>query len=86
MVHPISSPPLTDERAPQKLADKYNASERLEKDPTAKGLSVDEFIEKILGQCRDVYHRHDKMTKEDYLMDGTYRTLEMEMVEVKVCT
>jgi hypothetical protein len=47
---------------------------------------VDEFIEKILEQCRDVYHRHNEMTKEDYLVDGTYRTLEMEMVEVKVCS
>jgi SepF-like predicted cell division protein (DUF552 family) len=48
-------------------------------------LTVGDFIDKILKQCMEVYDSHELKTKEDYLADGTYSTLEKEMVEVKVC-
>ena len=42
------------------------------------------FIEKILQQCRDVMAKHKQYSIDDYTKIGTYRGLEMEMIEVKV--
>lgn len=66
------------------MAEEGKAGERLSEDPTAAGLTVEDFIKKIVSQCREVLDRHDKLTIEEYLVDGVYRTLEVEMVEVKV--
>ena len=45
---------------------------------------MDGFISKIVDQCREVLNRHDRLTVEQYMIDEVYRTLEMEMVELKV--
>ena len=42
------------------------------------------FIEEILQQCRDVMAKHDQYSIDEYAKIGTYRGLEMEMIEVKV--
>ena len=47
-------------------------------------LTVDGFIERIVRQCREVYDRHNRLDVEEYLKDGVFRRLEIEMVEVKV--
>jgi hypothetical protein len=62
------------------------AHERLDGDllAMAKGYKVDDFIQKIVDQCREVYARHEAKKDKEFLDDGTSRVVELEMVEVKV--
>ena len=47
-------------------------------------MTVEGFIEKIVSQCKAVLDKHEKIVVDEYLKDGLYRTLEMEMLDVKV--
>ncbi len=68
----------------QKRAEDGKANDRLQLDISRGSNTVEGFIQEILKQCREVYDRHDKKSVEEYLRDGVFRTLEIEMVEVKV--
>ena len=70
----------------QKLAVEKDAKSRLYKDPTATGMTVEGFIEKIISQCKAVLDKHERKGVDDYLNDGLNRTLELEMLDVKVST
>ena len=66
------------------MAETGGANERLREDRKAGGRTVPMFINKIIEQCREVLERHKGLSVEEYLKDGRYRALELEMMEVKV--
>ena len=68
----------------QRLARKGNAEARLLLDKTRGDITVESFISKILSQCREVMDRHKTFSRIEYSKPGKYRSLEMEMVEIKV--
>ena len=68
----------------QRLARKGNAKERLLLDKKRGDITVESFISKILSQCREVMDRHKTFSRIEYSKPGKYRSLEMEMVDIKV--
>ena len=66
------------------MVDEQYTDQRLSSDPTAGDITVDMFVQKIMDQCTEVLRRHEEISLEEYHKHGTYRTLEMEMVDVKV--
>ena len=66
------------------MAEEGRANERLREDRKAGGRTVPMFINKIVEQCREVLERHKSLSVEEYLKDGRYRDLELEMMSVKV--
>ena len=70
----------------QEMAKEKNAEARLAEDTTASGMSVEQFIAKIMDQCREVLGKHELRSADEYLNDWIYRTLEVEMLDVKVCS
>jgi hypothetical protein len=59
-------------------------AKRLEMDPTAGDVTVDMFVQKIMEQCTTVLRQHENVSNDEYHAHGSFRTLEMEMVDVKV--
>jgi len=66
------------------ISDTNMVANRLQKDPTAGEITVDKFVQKIMEQCTAVLREHEKLGFEKYHAHGMYRTLEMEMVDVKI--
>jgi hypothetical protein len=66
------------------MVQETNISKRLELDSTAGDISVDMFVQKIMDQCNLVLRQHENLDITDYHAHAKYRTLEMEMVDVKV--
>ncbi len=64
------------------------AANRLTLDPTAKTnttlYTVQNFMEKIMDQCKNVYLKHESMPAEAYIKDSVFRGLVWEMVELQV--
>ena len=67
----------------QQIAKDENAEERIKEDQSMK-CTVEEFINKILDQCREVMERHKSYSSEDYARAGVYRRLEKELADIKV--
>mmetsp|Transcript_89171 Transcript_89171/g.238053 ORF Transcript_89171/g.238053 Transcript_89171/m.238053 type:complete len:1095 (+) Transcript_89171:694-3978(+) len=65
-------------------ADKLQAFLRLASDPSSdKHITVPIFLDCIVRQCRDVLSRHEALGPESYANDELYRTLVLEMEDVK---
>ena len=70
----------------QRIAVEGKAEERLERDKsTARddSLTVQEFLDRIVDQCKDVLSRHKAISSKEYLNDAVFRNLVLEMINVK---
>ena len=69
----------------QDLASKKNAIQRLADDVSKDENvhTVEAFLERIVGQCKEVYSRHEAVSPEDYNNDNKFRSLVLEMIDVK---
>ena len=65
-------------------ADQRLLMDKTAKDPRGGPYTVDCFLGKILDQCKEVFERHDSIPASDYIDDGLYRRLMLEMAELKV--
>ena len=68
----------------QEIADKNDdAKRRLDAD-TSRDAShtIDGFLDRIIGQCKDVMSRHKAINAEEFVQDGVFRKLVMEMMDV----
>jgi ankyrin repeat protein len=69
----------------QDLAIERNAAQRLAEDTSKDDNvhTVDAFLERIVGQCKEVYSRHEAVSANDYNNDNKFRSLVLEMIDVK---
>jgi hypothetical protein len=67
------------------LAVEKNADQRLAEDVSNKEKkhTIDAFLERIVGQCKEVYSRHEAVNADDYNKDNKFRSLVLEMIDVK---
>ena len=64
-----------DKDAAQRLADDVSRDEKIH--------SVDAFLQRIVGQCKEVYSRHEAVSATDFNNDNKFRRLVLEMIDVK---
>jgi hypothetical protein len=71
-------------------AETENAQQRLLNDESrdkgpevVEGAQVNTFLDRIVGQCKDVMAKHQATSSSDYVNDGIFRSLVMEMINVK---
>jgi hypothetical protein len=63
----------------QRLAEDVSKDEKSHK----VTITVDAFLERIVGQCKEVYSRHKAVSASDYNKDNKFRSLVLEMIDVK---
>ena len=73
-----------------KLACNHHAEQRLAEDRTrdtlvtsGAAMTVEGFVSMIVGQCKEVYSRHEAVSPDEYNDDTRFRSLVLEMVEVR---
>jgi ankyrin repeat protein len=69
----------------QNMADEKNAIQRLDEDVSRdeKLHTVASFLNRIVKQCEGVYSRHEAVSANDYNKDNKFRSLVLEMIDVK---